>query len=106
MGERQPRRFTCTYSGAENTSKKTLIFAQNPENKGPEFFLPARSMVLKVVRGKILETLGLAPFAVACDSVPGTAGNAASAFSPWLRSVALGGRARRMVRLSKIDIIL
>ena len=36
--------------------KKTLIFAQNIENKGPEILLPPRSMVLKVVRGKILET--------------------------------------------------
>jgi len=26
----------CTHSGAENTSKKTLIFSQNLENKGPE----------------------------------------------------------------------
>jgi hypothetical protein len=34
--------------------KKTLISVQNPENKGPEIFLPPRSMVLKVVRGKIL----------------------------------------------------
>ena len=33
--------------------------AQNLENKGSEFFLPPRSMVLKVVRGKILETLKL-----------------------------------------------
>jgi hypothetical protein len=39
--------------------KKTLVSTQNLENKGPEFFLPARSMVLKVVRGKILETLEL-----------------------------------------------
>ena len=39
--------------------KKTLIFAQNLENKGPGFFLPPRSMVLKVVTGKILETLEL-----------------------------------------------
>jgi hypothetical protein len=39
--------------------KKTLIFAQNLENKGPEIFPPARSMVLKVVRGKILVTLEL-----------------------------------------------
>jgi hypothetical protein len=39
--------------------KKTLSFVQNLENKGPEFFLPPRSMVLKVVRGKILETLEL-----------------------------------------------
>jgi hypothetical protein len=39
--------------------KKTLVLAQNLENKGPEFFLPPRSMVLKIVRGKILETLEL-----------------------------------------------
>jgi hypothetical protein len=39
--------------------KKTLVSAQNPENKGSTFFLPARSMVLKVVTGKILETLEL-----------------------------------------------
>jgi hypothetical protein len=39
--------------------KKTLVSTQNPENKGSEFFLPARSMVLKVVTGKILETLEL-----------------------------------------------
>jgi hypothetical protein len=40
--------------------KKTLASLQNIENKGSEFFLPPRSMVLKVVRGKILETLELA----------------------------------------------
>jgi hypothetical protein len=39
--------------------KKTLHFPQNLENKGLEFFFPSRSMVLKVVRGKILETLEL-----------------------------------------------
>jgi hypothetical protein len=39
--------------------KKTLDFWQNLENKGPEFFLPPRSLVLKVVTGKILETLKL-----------------------------------------------
>ena len=49
----------CTYSGAVFTSKKTLNFPQNLENKEPGFFLPRRSMVLKVVRGKILETLEL-----------------------------------------------
>jgi hypothetical protein len=43
----------------EILSKKTLVSAQNIENKGSEFFLPARSMVLKVVTGKILETLEL-----------------------------------------------
>jgi hypothetical protein len=39
--------------------KKTLHFPQNLENKGLEFFVPSRSMVLKVVRGEILETLEL-----------------------------------------------
>ena len=39
--------------------KKTLSSAQNIENKGSEFFLPSRSMVLKVVTGKIFKTLGL-----------------------------------------------
>src|SRR5271170_6275115 len=41
-------------------NKKTLVSAQNIENKGPKIFLPPRSMVLKIVRGKILETLELA----------------------------------------------
>jgi hypothetical protein len=50
---------SCTYYGAENTSKKTLVLVQNIENKGPKIFPPPRSMVLKVVRGKILETLEL-----------------------------------------------
>src|SRR5580658_10069565 len=36
----------CIYSGAEDTSKKSLIFAQNIENKRSGIFLPARSMVL------------------------------------------------------------
>ena len=49
----------CTKYGAENTSKKTLDSVQNIENKRSEIFPPPRSMVLKVVRGKILETLGL-----------------------------------------------
>jgi hypothetical protein len=42
--------------------KKTLDSAQNLENKRPVIFLPPRSMVLKVVRGKILETLELSSF--------------------------------------------
>ena len=50
--------------------KKLFIFAQNLENKGLEFFRPARYMVLKIVRGKILETLELACFAAARDSFP------------------------------------
>jgi hypothetical protein len=49
----------CTLFGAEFQSKKSSLLAQNLENKGAEFFLPRRSMVLKVVRGKILETLKL-----------------------------------------------
>jgi hypothetical protein len=40
-------------------NKKSVDTAQNLENKRPEIFLPRRSMVLKVVRGKILETLEL-----------------------------------------------
>jgi hypothetical protein len=44
-------------SGQPN--KRTLDPAQNIENKGQDIFLPPRSMVLKVVRGKILETLEL-----------------------------------------------
>ena len=51
--------FRCTHSGAVSPSKNSLSFAQNLENKGPEFFLPPRSMVLKVLAGKILETLKL-----------------------------------------------
>jgi hypothetical protein len=43
----------CTYSGAGFLSKKTLNSAQNLENKGPGKILPRRSMVLKVVTGKI-----------------------------------------------------
>jgi hypothetical protein len=39
--------------------KKTLDTAQNLENKQSGIFLPAKSMVLKVVTGKILETLEL-----------------------------------------------
>jgi hypothetical protein len=39
--------------------KKTLDTAQNLENKQSGIFLPAKSMVLKVVKGKILETLEL-----------------------------------------------
>ena len=38
------------------SSKKNSHPPQNLENKGPEIFLPRRSMVLKVVTGKILET--------------------------------------------------
>src|SRR5579863_6200388 len=56
----------CTNHGAENTSKKTLDSVQNIENKRSEIFLPPRSMVLKVVRGKILETLELRCLALAC----------------------------------------
>jgi len=50
---------SCTYIGAKSPQKKTLNFPQNLENKGSEFFLPARTMVLKVVTGKIFQTLEL-----------------------------------------------
>jgi hypothetical protein len=49
--------------------KKTLVSAQNLENKGTEIFLPPRSMVLKVVTGKILETLELSWGLTALGSV-------------------------------------
>jgi hypothetical protein len=52
-------RFSCTYFGAEKHSKKRSLLAQNLENKGLEFFLPSRSMVLKVVTGKIFKALEL-----------------------------------------------
>ncbi len=42
---------------------------QNLENKGLEFFLPSRSMVLKVVTGKIFKTLELWRLLAACDSI-------------------------------------
>ena len=34
-------------------TEKTLASRQNLENKGPKIFLPRRSMVLKVVAGKL-----------------------------------------------------
>jgi len=43
----------------QSVLKKTLDSAQNLENKRLGIFLPPRSMVLKVVAGKILETNGL-----------------------------------------------
>jgi hypothetical protein len=43
----------CTIIGAEFNRKKLSLSAQNIENKGTEIFLPPRSMVLKVVTGKI-----------------------------------------------------
>jgi hypothetical protein len=46
-------------SGATILPQKTLDFPQNVENKEPEFYLPCRSMVLKVVRGTIFKTLEL-----------------------------------------------
>ena len=51
--------FICTHFGAQFRSRKTLSSAQNLEKKGLAFFLPSRSMVLKVVTGKIFKTLGL-----------------------------------------------
>ena len=49
----------CTIFGASFPRKKSLFSAQNIENKRPDILLPRRSMVLKVVRGKILGTLEL-----------------------------------------------
>ena len=46
-------------SDSFTSSEKNSHSPQNLENKGPEIFLPRRSMVLKVVTGKILETLEL-----------------------------------------------
>ena len=51
--------------------KKKLISSQNLENKRLKFFLPARSMILKVVTGNILETWELAGFWTACRSEHG-----------------------------------
>jgi hypothetical protein len=62
-------RLRCTLFGAEYSSKKIAVLAQNLENKGVKFFLPPRSMVLKVVRGKILETWELARFPLARGAV-------------------------------------
>jgi hypothetical protein len=49
-----------TFLVRDLAEKKSSILAQNLENKGSGFFVPLRSMVLKVVAGKILETLELA----------------------------------------------
>jgi len=59
----------CTLFGADYSSQKHSVLAQNLENKGVDFFLPPRSMVLKVVRGKILEIWELARFPFARGSV-------------------------------------
>ena len=56
------------------SDKKTLGSAQNLENKGPKFFLPSRSMVLKVVTAKILKGLELRRCPTACGSRFGRAG--------------------------------
>jgi hypothetical protein len=37
----------------QHLPQKTLFSAQNPENKGAVFFLPPRSMVLKVVTANL-----------------------------------------------------
>jgi hypothetical protein len=59
---RYPRKISLLKDLAEGISlperlvgpaKKTLSTVQNMENKGSEFFLPCRSMVLKLVTGKI-----------------------------------------------------
>jgi hypothetical protein len=62
--------------------KKTLNFPQNLENKELDFFSSCRSMVLKVVTGKILETLELRYSPAAYGSVPEQqAGKKAFAFA-------------------------
>jgi hypothetical protein len=92
-----PRFERCGESAVHD--KKTLVSSQNLENKRPYFFRPARSMVLKVVRGKILETLELACFHAArrCalpSNVRGATGRAQRLSGPG---------AAPAVRLSKID---
>jgi hypothetical protein len=52
--------------------KKSLSLAQNLENKGLEFFFPSRSMVLKVVTGKIFKTWKLQQQLTARGSILGT----------------------------------
>jgi len=104
----------CTYSGAEFHSKKSLISAQNIENKGPEFFLPPRSMVLKVVRGKIFKTLGLARLWGRLRLGSGQQQSAGRRFSPssgWSDSavdvlVNTMAKSGALVRLSKNAVIL
>ena len=77
-------RLRCTLFGAEYSSKKHSVLAQNLENKGVEFFLPPRSMVLKVVKGKILETWELTRFPLGRGAVLGRrAGDALVGFSGY-----------------------
>ena len=95
----------CTYFGATFRSKKTLVLAQNLENKGPEIFLPSRSMVLKVVTGKILETWELSLCLVACGSVSGTSEDGGRGFRlrrDWSDSQLGWFKAAPTVGLSKI----
>ena len=68
-------------------NEKTLDTAQNLENKQPGIFLPARSMVLKVVRGKILETLGLSCLPAACGSLSEHRGNGCGAWTAKLSGI-------------------
>jgi hypothetical protein len=74
------------------SSKKSLVFTQNIENKRPEISLPPRSMVLKVVRDKILETLELRRVpaaAVPLSNREGTEAKSRSGRSTWV--LARGG---------------
>ena len=97
----------CTHSGARFPSKKTLISAQNLENKRLEFFLPARSMVLKVVTGKIFKTWELSRHPSAGSSamelrmnclVPKTL-----AFTRMGGAETTASRSCALVKLSKIE---
>jgi len=79
--------------GLLSVQKKTLDSAQNLENKRPEIFLPSRSMVLKVVTGKIQKTLKLLVVPTGPYSVFGTAvapGCEKSSLSPWFSESAFG----------------
>src|SRR5208283_3038206 len=55
-------------AGAVN-SRKTLSSAQNLENKRLDFFLPSRSMVLKVVYRRNIKNIGVTGFASPAPSV-------------------------------------
>src|SRR5208282_5104690 len=52
----------CPSEGGTDPSKHHDRNPLNFQNKGPEILVPPRSMVLKVVRGTILETLELSSF--------------------------------------------
>ena len=67
----------------QNFSQKNRSFSSKIlENKGPDFFLPCRSMVLKVVTGKIFKTLGLARLSGLSRLRSGLQQSAGRRFSP------------------------